>query len=173
MAQGRVMSKWCGSVAAAAVSFLVGCERSGTAVPAGFARAEIGGETFLLETAMDNETRTQGLSGREEIAADGGMIFVFAVAQQQSFVMRDCLVPIDIVYVTDNQRVLNFHSMEVDPRRPNEPVMVYERRLKKYSSEGRVRLVIELAGGTVERLGLAVGDRVVIEGLEGLKSAAR
>ena len=52
-------------------------------------KVRVGGETFRLELALDDETRTLGLGGREEIPRDGGMLFVFPQAAQLSFVMRD------------------------------------------------------------------------------------
>ena len=141
--------------------------------PAGMVRATVGGETFFLEPVLDNASRTRGLSGREVIPEDSGMIFVFPNPRRLSFVMRDCLVPIDLIFVADNQRVVNTHAMTVEPRRPNEPDMVYEARLTRYSSEGRVRIAIELAGGSIERLGLAPGDTISIDGLERLKMQTR
>lgn len=130
----------------------------------------VGGERFFVEPALDQPTRIQGLSGRTEIARDGGMLFVFPTPARQGFVMRDCPVPIDIIFVADNGRIDAAHAMQVDPRREGESDIVYERRLKRYKSDGRVSIAVEFAGGTIERLNLQPGQRVSIEGLEDLKA---
>ena len=62
---------------------------------------EIGGETFRLEVAADNATRYKGLAGRNSIDANGGMIFVFPKAAIRYFIMRDCVIPIDIMFLDD------------------------------------------------------------------------
>lgn len=142
---------------------IVGCA-SETA--GGVQRVEIKGEVFELELALDSATRLQGLSDRESIASDGGMLFVFPYEAERQFVMRRCLVPIDILFLDPKGTVLNTHAMQVEP--PGTP----EESLKRYASRGKSSLVIELAGGTVARLGVAAGDRVELPFLE-LKRRAR
>jgi hypothetical protein len=120
----------------------------------------IGGERFELDTALSPAERTLGLSFRDEIAVDGGMVFAFRRKGYRAFVMRDCLVPIDILYCEDDGTVINTHAMEVDPRRAGETDRAYEMRLRRYTSAEPTRLVVELKGGTVKRLGVEPGDRV-------------
>lgn len=132
----------------------------------GVQRVEIGGETFELELALTRETRFRGLSGRVSIPADGGMLFVFPQEAPRAFVMRECLVPIDILFLNPRGQVLNTHAMQVEP--PGTP----ESQLKRYASQGQSSLVIELAGGTVQRLGVEAGDRIDLPVLE-LKRRAR
>lgn len=131
--------------------------------------AVIGGEPFYLETAIDQETRILGLSHRESVARDRGMVFIFPDAEPRAFVMRDCLIPIDIMFLTDNLRVINTHAMQIDPREPGESDLQYELRLKRYGSIGKCSIVIELAGGRIEELGLKPGDTVSLPSLESLK----
>jgi len=137
-----------------------GGDGSGEVAPASF-EVEIAGERFVLDTALTPVQRTLGLSFRDEIAADGGMVFAFRRASMKAFVMRDCLVPIDILYLRDDGTVINTHAMEVEPRREGESDFRYESRLRRYRSGAPTRLVVELAGGTIERLGIGRGDRVV------------
>lgn len=155
----------------AAALFLSACAEP---TPEGRFRVEIAGETFDLEPALDNATRTRGLGGRESVDPDGGMLFVFPTPQILGFVMRDCLVPIDIAFVGDTGRVIGMHAMPVEePQRDDESATEYELRLKRYTSRFPCRIAIEVAGGTWARLGLEVGDRVEIEGLSELKRRAR
>ncbi|MEM6332826.1 MAG: DUF192 domain-containing protein [Planctomycetota bacterium] len=112
------------------------------------------GQTFDLELALTRDQQFQGLSDREFIAPDGGMIFVFAAAARRDFVMRRCLVPIDIAFISPTGTVTATHAMQVEP---------YDRAdllLKRYSSRYPAQFVIELAGGTIERIGLKAGEHV-------------
>src|SRR5690349_15624292 len=60
-----------------------------------YADVSIDGKKFHLELALDQEKRFKGLSGRDQIPENGGMLFVFPAAQELGFVMRDCPVDID------------------------------------------------------------------------------
>src|SRR5690606_24546556 len=71
-------------------------------------------ETFTLELALDEASRFQGLSDRAEIADDGGMLFVFPKEAIREFVMRRCLVPIDIAFLNAEGEVVWMHAMQVE-----------------------------------------------------------
>lgn len=134
-----------------------GC-RTDTA--AGTQTVRIGGETFELELALTDAARYRGLSGRESIPADGGMLFVFPTEAERAFVMRDCLVPIDILFLDPTGRVMTTHAMKVEPPETRRSPTT------QYPSRGKSALVIELAGGTIQRLGVEPGDRIDLPVLE-------
>lgn len=130
---------------------------------------EIGGETFRLEVAADRVTRYAGLGGRESIEANGGMIFVFPETAIRYFVMRDCIIPIDIMFLDGAGTVTATYTMQPErPRAEGESNTEYERRLKRYYSKSDSRYVIELHAGTINRLGIEHADRVTLntQGLE-------
>ncbi len=126
----------------------------------------IAGQTFTLELALDDATRFQGLSDRKEIPRQGGMLFVFPSARQLNFVMRRCLVPIDLIYLGPGGRIVSMHKMEV------EPYDTPEHQLKYYSSGWPAQFVIELREGSIDRLGLEVGQKIELP-LSDLKAAAK
>ena len=154
----------------AAVTATSGCrrpERPGTET------VRIGGETFHLETAFDEPSRTRGLMGRESIVADGGMLFVFPDAAARSFWMKNCLVDIDIIYIDPRGSVTAVHRMTAEPpRRDDESEPAYESRLRRYPSRWPAQFVIELRAGSLDRLQVRVDDRIPLD-LERLKAAAR
>jgi len=115
----------------------------------------IKGEAFELELALDDATRLQGLSDRPSIADDGGMLFVFSEEKNLAFVMRRCLVPIDIAYLNAQGEVIWMHAMQVEED-PDAP----DNRLKQYSSHYPAQFAIELKEGTIRRLGLRQEDRI-------------
>jgi uncharacterized membrane protein (UPF0127 family) len=145
------------------------------------ARVSIAGREFNLELALDNETRFKGLSGRTEIPADGGMLFVFPdhLVNIQEFVMRDCLVPIDIIYLDGSGRIQTWYEMKPEPPRseaerenkppyPGAPAWAavneaYEARLRRYSSRYPAQFVIELKGGTIASMNLQAGQKITLD----------
>lgn len=161
-------------LAAAACLFAGGCDKEGkTTVGADVAAVDIADRRFFLELALDNEARFRGLSGRTHIEEDGGMLFVFPRPAQLNFVMRDCPIPIDIMYLDPTGRVVAMHEMTPEePQRSDESEQAYEQRLKLYPSRYSAQFVVELRGGTLDVLDVKEGDKVKLD-TAGLKTRAK
>lgn len=163
----------CGVVLVLAVCAVVlapGCDEE---TASDVATVKIGGAYFHLEIASDDATRYRGLGGREYIAPDGGMLFVFPRTLALAFVMRDCPVEIDVAYLDAAGAVVAMYTMAAEaPRGENEPEFEYEARLKRYPSRFGAMYAIETAGGRLSAVGLKVGDRVKLDG-ERLKASLR
>ena len=117
-------------------------------------RVELKGESFLLELATTPASRRQGLMHREQIAANEGMLFVFSDLEMRSFWMKNCLMPIDAIFLDGQGHVVAIREMQ--PPAPGTP----DSELESYSSGYPARFVIEIAGGRADNLGLEVGDRI-------------
>lgn len=173
-----------------AAAALPGCDEK---VSREVVQLRLAGRVFHLELANTEQTRFRGLSERTHIEPDGGMLFVFPdnQVQVQGFVMRDCPVQIDIIYLDPLGKVTAMYEMMPEPPRTeaekalsppvaNAPAWAYmnpayESRLRRYSSLLPAQFVIELRGGVLKELqtaGLKVGDVVPLD-LLGLKRAAR
>lgn len=127
-------------------------------------KVTIDGRTFNLELVADAPSRLRGLGGRTEIAADGGMLFVFPESRGLAFVMRDCLVAIDVIFLDSEGVITAMHTMPPeDPKRDDETDFMYENRLKRYSSRFSAQFAIELAGGTKDGLNIKIGDRIALD----------
>ncbi len=118
---------------------------------------EIDGHRFELELALTKSTRFQGLSDRESIAEDGGMLFAFNAPEKLSFVMRRCPVPIDIIFLDPGGRIVAMHEMQVEPD-PYAP----DHELRRYTSRWPAQFAIELKGGTLRELDLQAGDKIAL-----------
>ena len=160
----------------AAASHTAGCEGQSAKTPATNTAPKdttvtIAGKSFTLETAFTPSKQQKGLSGRTDIPSDGGMIFVFPFAQERYFVMRDCPVPIDIVFLDAKMKVTAQHEMLPEtPRSEAEKVLgangsneEYEARLKRYHSKFPAMYVLEFKGGTIKGLGLKDGQKIEID----------
>ncbi len=124
----------------------------------------INGVTYNLELAADNPTRMKGLGGRSHIDEHGGMLFVFRVPNRLNFVMRDCLVPIDIIFVDGTGLVTATYTMPPEaPQGETETDLLYENRLKRYSSKFTAQFAIELQAGQIEKIGVKPGDKINLD----------
>lgn len=108
--------------------------------------------TFHLEVADARDEVTRGLMHRRTMAPDFGMLFVFDRDRLQSFWMRNTLIHLDMVFVHSNGTVDSVQAMA-------EPRTETSRR-----SEGPAQYVIELVGGTAERVGIVPGTQVTVPG---------
>jgi uncharacterized membrane protein (UPF0127 family) len=134
---------------------------------------EIGRERFRLEIAATEAARGQGLMWRTEVAADGGMIFIYPDVRRRSFWMANCLVDIDIIFLDQEAMVVRTHRMKAErPRAPRESRVAYHRRMHHYSSRRPAQMAIELKAGSLDRLDVRVGDRIALD-LPRLKAMAR
>jgi len=104
---------------------------------------------LLVEFADSDRERAYGLMCRKSVAPDRGMLFDFGTSQPLAFWMRNTLIPLDIIYIKADGRVLSI----VRGARPLD-----ERPLP---SGGPARAVLELAAGRAAQLGILPGDRIV------------
>lgn len=178
----RVLMPLLAVLAATLAGALGGCEAPPP--PPGFERVVLDGQTYTLEVAADDDTRTKGLGMRESLPENGGMLFVFRRPARRHFIMRDCLIPIDIIFLDANGRVTAMHHMPIeeprgegegtagdwDPRKAEN--RRYESRLARYTSGGAAQFVIEIMGGELETLDLQKGQQIDLD-VERLKRLAR
>jgi uncharacterized membrane protein (UPF0127 family) len=108
------------------------------------------GPVRLMVEYADTETKREyGLMCRRALAPDRGMLFDFKTPQNVAFWMRNTLIPLDIVYIRADGRVL---SIARNARPLDETPL---------ASGGEIRGVLELPGGRAGQLGLLPGDKVI------------
>lgn len=104
--------------------------------------------TYRVEVAATPQQQATGMMFRRTMPPFTGMLFPTDPPREASFWMRNTLIPLDLVFIGPNRRIIRIH-----PRaRPlsDDPI----------PSGGPVIAVLELAGGEAARAGLNVGDRV-------------
>jgi len=140
------------------------------------AEVVIAGETFALDIAADRATIEKGLMWVEEIDPHGGMIFVLPPRYRPNFWMKNCVVDIDLLYLDGQRRVIGIYRMQAQsPKASDESDEQYEARIREtasYASDDQAAFAVELKAGTIDRLGLAEGDRLEFDHLA-LKRMAR
>ena len=64
-------------------------------------RVTIGGQTILLEVARTPAQQSMGLMYRTDLPSDRGMLFVFSPPRPVSFWMKNTLIPLDMIFVSN------------------------------------------------------------------------
>lgn len=111
----------------------------------------LGGEEFEVKIADTKQKRNRGLGGTDPLERNEGMLFVFPEHGRYSFWMKDVAYPIDIIWIDTNKIV------DIAPRVPPE---VSDEALPRYQPRLPANRVIEVPSGTVDRLGIKIGDTV-------------
>jgi uncharacterized membrane protein (UPF0127 family) len=108
------------------------------------------GAAFRLsvEMAVTPAEREKGLMFRRSIAPNSGMLFEFPKAQVVDFWMKDTILPLDMVFISQDG--------VVDSIAVNQPRF----SLANTFSVGPVVATLEIPAGMATRLGLKRGDRV-------------
>jgi len=107
-------------------------------------------QPISVELAQTAAARYQGLSNRQDLCYDCGMLFVFPDSSEQTFVMRNMKFPLDIIFIADN-KVVKIAS-EAQPE-GKEPQVLYE-------SGQPVDYVLELNGGYASKNDIQVGSQI-------------
>lgn len=110
-----------------------------------------------VEVADTQEKRRKGLGGRESLASDSGMLFVFEKEDQYPFWMKGLKFPLDFVWIKGDKVVDILQNIpSPTPGQKDESLPIYQ-------SKVAVDKVLEVNGGVVERLKIKVDDSVKIE----------
>lgn len=103
---------------------------------------------FIVELAETPEDRARGLMFRETLPLDRGMLFNYRSTRRVSMWMKNTLIPLDMLFI-DRKGVITTIRERAIPH-----------SLVAIPSRGKVLSVLELPGGTVDRLGIQLGDVV-------------
>jgi uncharacterized membrane protein (UPF0127 family) len=110
-----------------------------------------------LELADSMSERRQGLSGRDQIGADG-MLFIFEGQGVRSIWMKDMRIALDILWLDSGAIVYMEQNVQPEPGVPDSQLSILEPAV-------HADAVLELDGGRVAALGLGLGDQLAINGL--------
>src|SRR3546814_14529348 len=102
---------------------------------------------FLMIRRPPRSTRTDTLFPYTTLFRS--MLFVYSQPRRVSMWMKNTLIPLDMLFIAPDGRIESIVKRAVP------------HSLATISSRGKVRAVLELNGGTVDRLGIRPGDRVV------------
>lgn len=103
---------------------------------------------FSVETAETDEQRSCGLMLRQRLGEGEGMLFRYRQPRESYMWMANTPMPLDMLFVASNGRIVYIVKSAVP----------FSREIVGTSEP--VSGVIEVRGGTADRLGIRIGDRV-------------
>jgi len=112
------------------------------------ARIMIGGVILSVELAETVSEQVKGLSGRNYLAPDHGMLFVFDHEDYWGFWMTDMQFPLDIIWFNANRNVV-FIETNLQPCTPNSCPIYIPTSVSMY--------VLEVNAGFVAAHGITIG----------------
>ena len=114
----------------------------------------------MLEVADSRLERSHGLSNRNSLKANHGMLFAFNVPTHACFWMHETFIQLDAAFISPEGELLAIATMEPET-------------LDRHCSPGAAAWVIELEGGWFAKHQLKAGDRLPEENLQKFRDALR
>ena len=122
--------------------------------PSQFKSIEINGNKLKVEIADTDSKRNKGLGGRDSLALDEGMLFIYAKASSHPFWMKGMRFPLDFIWINGG-KVVDL-TLGVLP-----PVsQAKDADLPIYSSKSEADKILEVNTGVIQKLNIKVGDTI-------------
>lgn len=111
----------------------------------------IGDTPITVEVADTPEERAAGLSNVSELPDNQGMLFVFEADGQYRFWMKDTLIPLDIIWIDSDRKIVHIERNVSPSSYPT-----------SYGPNMPSRFVLEVNAFFVNTFNIAVGNEVFI-----------
>ncbi len=108
-----------------------------------------GRQEFDVELALSDRQQAQGLMFRRFLPTNAGMLFDYRIPTRITMWMKNTFIPLDMIFIGTDGRITNIAQRTV----PMSEATI--------SSRGKVRAVLEVNSGTVARLGVQPGDKIL------------
>lgn len=110
---------------------------------------QINNNSYYLEIAQTNKQRKIGLSNRNEICSNCGMLFIFDKEDIYPLWMKDTYIPLDMIWINSQFQIVKIiTALDIDN---SENI---------YTNKDPAKYVIELPANEVYKLNLKVGDTI-------------
>lgn len=103
-----------------------------------------------IEIADTDNKRRDGLMYRSKMAENRGMLFIFPYEAQQSFWMRNTLIPLDMLFVNKDMKIVTIRKNAL-PFKDD----------ISYSSTAPATYVIEVNAGYTDKYDIQEGDKII------------
>lgn len=107
----------------------------------------------VAEVVSTPEARRTGLGGRDKLAADAGMLFVYPKEEPRHFWMKDCTFGLDIAFIGKDRRILNVATL-------GPGAGLEDKWIPSAESAGPAEFVLETNSGWFAAHGVRAGDEV-------------
>jgi len=117
-------------------------------------KVKINNTEIEVEIADTPEKRTKGLSGRDSLDQNKGMLFVFPKESTATFWMKDMRFDLDIIWIR------NLKIVKIDKKAKAPKAGTPDNKLTLYHSEEPIDYVLEVNSGFADKNNIKVGDKV-------------
>lgn len=107
-----------------------------------------------IEISDTKEKRSLGLSGRESLASDSGMLFLYEKADKYRFWMKGMKIPLDFIWINDS-RVVDLLK-NIEPPKNNQA----DKELSLVAPIVAVDKILEVNAGFINSHNIKVGDKI-------------
>ena len=113
----------------------------------------LSGNSINIEVADTDETRSRGLSGRNYLRSDEGMLFIFNKPGKYYFWMKEMLFPLDFVWINGNHVV----DLTENVNSPDTDKFI---ELPSFTSRFPFDKVLEINAGMIRKSNIKINDLV-------------
>lgn len=117
---------------------------------------QVGNTLVNIEIADTSAKRNKGLGGRESLASDSGMLFLFDKTDRYNFWMKGMKIPLDFIWILDDKVV---DITENVPPQVGQP----DANLTIYSSKVDTNKLLEVNAGFISANNIKIGDTIVVK----------
>lgn len=122
--------------------------------------AKIGNKTYTVTIAKTDKERQAGLSGKNNLPANSGHLFVFERKDNYGFWMNGMKFPIDIIFISDNKVI------DVVENAPAPSAGQASSTLPIYKPSEPVNYVLEVPAQEISKNNIKKGDAVVFTNIK-------
>jgi uncharacterized membrane protein (UPF0127 family) len=116
-----------------------------------YIKTKINNNIFRTKILSNSEEYKEGMMWKKFNNFDA-MLFILE-KENQSFWMKNCIIPLDIIFIKNN-KIIKIHQNCPPCDERNNKCQIYQ---------GKGNLVIELNGGTCQKLNIKENDQIIFE----------
>jgi uncharacterized membrane protein (UPF0127 family) len=112
---------------------------------------EIDGVIFTVDVVSTEAERNKGLSGRQQLAVNEGMLFVFEKSGIYPFWMKDMNFPLDIIWINEDHKIVYMKESATPESYP-----------EIFIPDAQAQYVIEINAKIAKEKKFKIGDDVIL-----------
>ena len=109
--------------------------------------------TIDVEIAKTEAQRSKGLMFRKQLAEHKGMIFIFEENGIQRVWMKNTLIPLDVIFISEQGRIVSINQSLLP---------CIKKYCDIYHSTGNAKYMLEVNSGMVEKNKIKVGQQLLL-----------
>jgi len=114
--------------------------------PSNYVKIKIKNFDYKIELAKTTAQKSKGLSGRETLCKNCGMLFIFAFETNLPFWMKDTLIPLDMIWLDKSGKIVDIQTI------------IETNSTKIYQNQNPAKYVLELNANDSQKINLKIGD---------------